>query len=351
MKILYNRKQTSEKKNLIKCISELTSVKAKYLGAPSMVYEIGPYQVDRDGNLIAPDDQDAMDLVLALKLYGYEETIPEGAEEPEESEAEEALVETTAMEADEATAETIEETNTEAPIAETIAEAAEESETEEAEVEETAVIEPIAEAVPQNTESEATPVSVNIAFPLSQHTSRSIRNLVNLLYSRGSLVSKAVQGEFSAPKEIVNELDDNKDLPTAKAQVERIRQIEAEKGITLKGIAFDEEKVIFTGFPETADADVLLAFQHLVEKMNKQAITQKRIQSKVVDEENEKYAMRTWLVRIGMDGSKYKNTRNILMEHLKGHTAFRTPADADRWKAKQAKLREERKANQEKTAE
>lgn len=348
MKILYNRKQTSEKKNLIKCISELTSVKAKYIGAPSMVYEIGPYQVDRDGNLIAPDDQDGMDLVLALKLYGYEEAIPEEAEEPEAEEASEA---TTAMEADEATAEIVEDANTEASIAETIAEAAEESETEEAEAEETAVIEPIAEADPQNEEPEVIPVSMSISFPLSQHTSRSIRNLVNLIYSRGSLVSKAVHGEFSAPKEIVNELDDNKDLPTAKAQVERIRQIEAEKGITLKGIAFDEEKVIFTGFPETADADVLLAFQHLVEKMNKQTITQKRIQSKVVDEENEKYAMRTWLVRIGMDGSEYKKTRNILMEHLKGHTAFRTPADADRWKARQAKIKEERKAAQEETAE
>lgn len=358
MKILYNKKQTAEKKSLINRISELTGVKPKYLGAPSMLYQIGSYQVDREGNLIAPDDQDAMELIEALKLYGFEESIPAGeeaeepaqeqepvAEEPlteQEHVAEETLEEThAAEEAEAATAENIEEASTEAPIAEAaeiaeateIAEAAEDAET-------------VEEAIPQNIAAEATPVALSIAFPLSKHTSQSIRNLVNLIYSRGALVSKAVQGEFLAPQELVDWLG-SKNAVTVQEEINNIKEFEAENGVEIKGIRFEDGKVIFTGFPETADADILLAFQHLTEKMNKQAIEQKRIQARVVDEENEKYSMRTWLVRIGMGGSEYKKTRNLLMKHLSGHTAFKTQADAERWKAKQAALKAERKAAQE----
>ena len=344
MKILYNKKQTAEKKNLINRISELTGVKPKYLGAPTMLYQIGPYQVDREGNLIAPDDQEAMELVETLKLYGFEESIPAGeeAEEPaqeqepvaeETSVIEEPLEEThTAEEAEAATAETIEEAPTESPIAEAteIAEAAE----------------TVEEAIPQNTVAETTPVALSIAFPLSKHTSQSIRNLVNLIYSRGALVSKAVQGEFLAPQEMVDWLG-SKNAVTVQEEINNIKEFEAENGVEIKGIRFEADKVVFTGFPETSDADILLAFQQLAEKMNKQAISQKRIQARVVDEENEKYSMRTWLVRIGMGGSEYKKTRNLLMKHLSGHTAFKTQADAERWKAKQAALKAERKAAQE----
>ncbi len=342
MKILYNRKQTSEKKSLINRISELTGVKPKYLGAPNMIYQIGSYQVDRDGNLIAPDDQDAIDLVSALKLYGYEETTLGGVDLQEAEMSEDSIVETT------------EETPTEESISEdVIAETTEETPTEA--IEEIATVEESIEEVTaceptdvnlQTIGTEAEPVRLSIAFPLSQHTSQSIRNLVNLIYSRGSLVSKAVQGEFFAPQEIVDAPEEKRML-TALDEVNRIKKLEVELGVEIKGIRFEEGKVIFTGFPETSDADILLAFQHLAEKMNKQAIEQKRIHPKAVNDENEKYSMRTWLVRIGMEGNQYKKTRNILMQYLKGHTAFRTPADAERWKAKQDALKAERKAAQE----
>ena len=363
MKILYNKKQTAEKKNLINRISELTGVKPKYLGAPTMLYQIGPYQVDREGNLIAPDDQDAMELIEALKLYGFEESIPAGEEaegpaqeqEPvaeqspiaeETSVTEETLEEThTAEEAEAATAENIEEAFTEAPTEVPITADAEIAEATEA-AEDAEAAETVEEAIPQNTAAEAAPVALSIAFPLSKHTSQSIRNLVNLIYSRGALVSKAVQGEFLAPQELVDWLG-SKNAVTVQEEINNIKEFEAENGVEIKGIRFEDGQVVFTGFPETADADILLAFQHLTEKMNKQAIEQKRIQARVVDEENEKYSMRTWLVRIGMGGSEYKKTRNLLMKHLFGHTAFKTQADAERWKAKQAALKAERKAAQE----
>ena len=59
-----------------------------------------------------------------------------------------------------------------------------------------------------------------------------------------------------------------------------------------------------------------------IEEMKKQTI-----------EENEKYYMRAWLVSIGFGGKEGKETRSFFLKGLKGHTAFRTPEDAEKWKA------------------
>ena len=39
------------------------------------------------------------------------------------------------------------------------------------------------------------------------------------------------------------------------------------------------------------------------------------------------------MVRIGLGGKDTKEERTFLLSGLKGHTAFRTPADEEKWKA------------------
>ena len=67
--------------------------------------------------------------------------------------------------------------------------------------------------------------------------------------------------------------------------------------------------------------------------MVKKASEQKHVNPKQTIEENEKYYMRAWLVSIGFGGSEGKETRAFFLKGLKGHTAFRTPEDAEKWKA------------------
>ena len=50
-----------------------------------------------------------------------------------------------------------------------------------------------------------------------------------------------------------------------------------------------------------------------------------------MNNEKEKYALRTWLTRLGMNGPEYKTIRKILMENLSGDAAFCTEADKQRW--------------------
>ena len=82
----------------------------------------------------------------------------------------------------------------------------------------------------------------------------------------------------------------------------------------------------------------------LASLMNKHALEMKRIQAKEVNDENEKYSFRIWLLRLGMNSDEYKTTRKVLMQNLSGHTAFRTKAEEEKWKARQQAKRDELRA-------
>ena len=70
----------------------------------------------------------------------------------------------------------------------------------------------------------------------------------------------------------------------------------------------------------------------------------KRISPKELKPDNEKYYFRTWLIQLGLGGSEPKAYRNTLMAGLKGHSAFRTDEDAEKFKADQKAKRAAKKA-------
>ena len=160
-----------------------------------------------------------------------------------------------------------------------------------------------------------------------------------MIYSRGKLLSKATGGDFRVDKELLDALDEAGMVTKTE---DFIRMVNEHGGVT--GITFAEGKINFTGYPFSYDAEKTKALQQLTCVMNRHALEQKRIQAKVVDDTNEKYIFRIWLVRLGMGGSEYRETRRILMENLSGHTAFRTKADEEKWKTRQKEKREELKA-------
>ena len=88
------------------------------------------------------------------------------------------------------------------------------------------------------------------------------------------------------------------------------------------GVAFTGENILFNGFP--METERTKAFIELAALMSSAAINHKRVSPKETIEDNEKYYMRVWLVRLGLGGQGGKETRKILLKKLKGHTAFRT---------------------------
>lgn len=166
--------------------------------------------------------------------------------------------------------------------------------------------------------------ALNIAVPLEGHTVNSIINLVNMIHSKQYLITKAVgKDALKVTDSLVEKL--------AEGEYELEQVIELIENEDTVGLTFEEGKILFNGFP--FESEKAIAFTTLVASMSQTAIKQKRISPKETIEENEKYYMRNWLVRLGLDGKGAKDVRKILLENLAGHSAFRTEADREKWNA------------------
>ena len=106
---------------------------------------------------------------------------------------------------------------------------------------------------------------------------------------------------------------------------------EKEKG-NCYGIDFAEGRICFTAFP--MDTERMQVFMDLVSRMADSAKEQHRVNPKETIEENEKYYMRVWLMRIGFGGRKGKEARTVLLRKLKGNSAFRTEEEVEKAKEK-----------------
>lgn len=107
-------------------------------------------------------------------------------------------------------------------------------------------------------------------------------------------------------------------------------------------IDVDEEKVSFPWFIGDLDADTVQAYTRFIEALCKMSVNQKRVQAREKPVENEKYAFRCYLLRLGFIGDEFKQTRKVLLKNFEGSSAFRTQEAADKYRAKQeAKKAEE----------
>lgn len=77
------------------------------------------------------------------------------------------------------------------------------------------------------------------------------------------------------------------------------------------------------GFNSELHAGKIRSYIVLALALNHQALTQKCASSKKPQVENEKFAMRTYLNRIGFIGDEFKNCREHLTTHLSGSAAWR----------------------------
>lgn len=343
----------AERKTLAKRMEELTGIHPYYTKAPLYSYDIGSYTIDRNGNLLVePENADAELLTTLLNegLIRGGESIESTDDQPEDTELTADMDEEPVTEDTEAETEVLDEQEPEDADTAEEKEPAEDESEEAAELDNTAEDEPGAEEPESEEQSEAedqpgeVPLDLELAFPVSQHNGVTLRNLVNLLYSRGKLIGKATGGHFHVEEGLVEKLKDDSCTFVIMNFINAVSDYETEHGAALEGLKITTEKVTFTGFPTAPDHEHLTAFAQLAVLMNQQAISQKRIQAKDVNDENEKYALRTWLLRLGMNGPDFKETRKILMENLSGHAAFRTDEEAQKFLAREKAKRDALKA-------
>ncbi|MDE6902995.1 MAG: virulence protein, partial [Lachnospiraceae bacterium] len=94
-------------------------------------------------------------------------------------------------------------------------------------------------------------------------------------------------------------------------------------GINDLRIEIDGEKVSFPWFSEAPEADAAKAYTHFISALCEMSRNQKRITATEKKVENEKYAFRCFLLRLGFIGKEYKDERKILLKNLSGSSAFK----------------------------
>ena len=174
-----------------------------------------------------------------------------------------------------------------------------------------------------------------VSLPVEGMTAEGFKNLIFLIHSKQYLINRAFAEEvFRVPAELAEALGST-EVPDAEAFM-RIFQSHAEG---CRGISFQDGKAELV-LPAINDPDMIKAFTHLAAAMVQQAKEQKRIRPDETIEENEKYYMRIWLLRLGFGGKEGKEVRNLLLKNLKGHSAFRTEANKQRWQEARRNERE-----------
>ena len=114
-------------------------------------------------------------------------------------------------------------------------------------------------------------------------------------------------------------------------EVSRLEQLIASKESLIKKaigaealpVEDGEEKLTFPWFHTEADPDEVKAYTDLVTALCRMAKEGKRVTGKDHPVENEKYAFRCFLLRLGFIGEEYKTSRKILLKNFSGSSAFK----------------------------
>lgn len=181
---------------------------------------------------------------------------------------------------------------------------------------------------------------IHIHLDGANHTPRSIRNFVNIIASKNDLLYKALQIEPARMRYckkmdayLVEQLNQQK--PTDFAQIESIWYAPYSGNpnqhyhtsryhfLNLHSFFHGHNTVELRGFNGTLHAGKIRAYIVLALALNHQALTQKSARCKKVQAENERFAMRTYLCRLGLNGNEFKSCREHLCQHLSGNAAWR----------------------------
>jgi hypothetical protein len=119
-----------------------------------------------------------------------------------------------------------------------------------------------------------TPGCLTIAMPLEGFSPEKLDVLCKLVASKATLLKKSIGAE---------------DLP----------------------VAVDEEKVNFPWFDVNATPEMIVAYTQLAAKLCEMAKKQKRVTATDQPVDNEKYAFRVFLLRLGFIGEEYAESRRI----------------------------------------
>lgn len=128
-----------------------------------------------------------------------------------------------------------------------------------------------------------------IQLPREQFTDEQLENLQKLIHGKESLLKQAL-------------------------------------GIEELPVKITEEKILFPWFPLPLETEEIEAYFKLIVALGEMAQNAKRVILKDKEVENQKYAFRCFLLRLGLVGPECKKERKVLLKNLAGSSAFKSGA-------------------------
>lgn len=295
----------SDRKELVSRLAEIIGIRPRYTFMPRCAYIIGDYAVEKDGTLIVSEEAVEEEIIQTLRQENLiqgsgDEAVTRAANEPIMVER---RVETVTQEAVQDTVQEtpqMEESATEADMSSELhCHEALPDVSDEPDVPETSPVDDANEEIEEEAEApeQSEPDSFCISIPKSKLPADAQDKLNKILESKGKLIQKAL-------------------------------------GASSLKVETDEDTVRFPWFSFIPSADQADAYTKFITALCKMAREQKRVSAKEKPNENEKYAFRCFLLRLGFIGDEFKGDRKILLRNFEGSSAFRTQESADKAKEK-----------------
>ena len=264
----FYRQSDAARKPFVKAVSGILEVRPRYIGIPRYAYEVGFATITREGNIEVDDNVDREqleELIEKLSMMGYEAE-GQAVQETQPTDEHETTMDTQPAESTQPTENThpIEEQQlSEEPVS-----------PKEAEI---------------NVETEETladgEIAMTISIPRSVLTDSGLENLRKLIYAKDAILRKAF------------------DIDTTEIEV-------------------TDDAISFPWFGRLEPEELKYVSQFLC-GMCRFANKMKRVTSKRRRDDNPKFAMRVWAIRMGFSGEEYRGLRKYLMHRLPGDSAFR----------------------------
>lgn len=188
---------------------------------------------------------------------------------------------------------------------------------------------------------------IHIHVDAARHNQQSLKNLMSIMYSKEDILFKALQVDERRARDYCQKVREpmlqkaRKLSCSETTNLTRLEQIWYEGNVQnyehynwTRYYALNLHSVFYRGtvefrcFNSTLHAGKAAAYVNLCLAMSAQAINQRCAVMRRTKSDNEAFTFRTWLIRLGLNGEEFKNTRMHLLANLEGDKSWRYDKDS-----------------------
>ena len=192
---------------------------------------------------------------------------------------------------------------------------------------------------------------IHVHVDASNHNRQSLKNLIGIMYSIEDILFKALQVNEERAAQWCRKVREPMLRQARTLSSDETPDLTQLENIWYEGFeddgrdrhdhynrsryyalnlhsTFYRGTVEFRCFNSTLDPGCVAAYANLCLAISSQAIAQRSTVMRKTQSENELFTFRVWLVRLGLNGQEFKDTRDHLLAHLEGDRAWRHDKDS-----------------------